>query len=263
MKLLRSGLVLPHLIERRWLKRADGRAGARPITVFDNFSDVNLIARQEVKGPTEHLQLISELQNDGVSWKERMRQIEASGALTNLLGGVAGLEGNNTVTGQLAVVTFISGDFAPFNGVTFCPVPNRLTHMDFWSSYVVGLAAAPGTLLVTPGIGIALTAKNLGAGVATATLGTSGTGALILEGVLTTQRLSIPGGATGNFYFTGNMLGKLATTGNGTADVNQIIGFTGVSTVDSTAANGLWMTMTGTATTAFITTQQIRFGSWS
>jgi hypothetical protein len=255
-------LVLPHLTRRRWLKRADGRAGTCPITVFDSAAETNLIAGREVTGLVEHLQLISELQNDGISWKQRMRQIELS-APTNVFGGLAGLEGNSPVhPAALTAVTFVVGDFSPFNGVTFCPVPNRSTHLDFWSSYSVALAATPGTLLVTPGVGTALSAKNLGPGVATATLGTSGTGVLLIDGLLTARTISIPGGSQASWYFSGNMLGKLATAGTGTSDVNQLIGFT-ATTGDSTAANGLWMTMTGTAATASISTQQIRFGSWS
>lgn len=201
------------------------------------------------------------------SWKMVQAGIDQQGVPQMVSGGYAGLEGvpasgaSQALPDIISAVTFVNGDFSPYVATTYCPVPNRApVTISFYAAFTIAGAATPGTLLVTPGVGTALTAKNLGAGVATATLATSGTEGLIIAGTLSLRHTGTSTNATA--YFTGSMLGKLATTGNGTQDVNQVIGFT-QGTFDSTALNGLWMTCTGTATSATITTQQLLFGSWN
>jgi hypothetical protein len=223
----------------------------KPITNYDALRDIQLIAGREM-----------------LLWKGMLCEIDARGEPVMLSGGVAGLEGASLSTGPsqplpdaLGAVTLAAGDIAPYNGVVYCPVPARgPVTIQFEMGYTLALAATPGTLLVTAGLGTTLASKNLGASVATATLGTSGTAFGMIQG-----NLSIRGtgsGTNARAYWTGQFQGKLATSGSGTLDVNQIFGYTAL-TYDSTAANGLWMTMTGTAATVSITTQQLLFGSWN
>lgn len=236
-------------INRRW-GRGMITSYQRPKTAEDVERGLQLIAGIEVP-----------------NWKMIQAGIDRQAVPQMVSGGYAGLEGASasgaaqSLPDPIAAVTFVNGDFSPFVATTYCPTPNRApVTISFYASFTIAGAAAPGTLLVTPGIGTALTAKNLGAGVATATLAAAGTLTLMIDGKLSLRHTGTGSGATA--YFTGNMLGRLATAGNGTADVNQTIGFT-QGTFDSTALNGLWMTMTGSATTAAITTQQILFGSWN
>jgi hypothetical protein len=259
-------------------RRRDWGCGiAHPITDYDADRDVQLIKGVEMRAreiadfeayDQSILQgILNEAARQAPGWKQGLRDIEDAGVPMNLAGGFAGLEGVvangpcQPLPTALGAVAFVSGDFSPYTATTYCPVPNRsAVTCDFYGAFTLALAGTPWTLLVTPGVGTALSAKNLGAGVATATLGTTGTAGLILKGELTV--CATGSGAGGAWYFTGWMLGKLATSGNGTADVNQIIGFVR-ATGDSTAQNGLWMTCTGTATSVTITTQQLRFGSWN
>ena len=251
----------PIVRPRRWCNGI-----ARPITDYAAGRDSNLIAGTEL-GRNEIDDVLALAGAQASFWRQMDRELRESGVPTASAGGFAGLEGVvangpcQPLPSALTAVTFVNGDFSPYTATTYCPVPNRSpVTCSFYMTATLALAAAPGTLLITPGVGTASTAKNLGAGVATATLGTSGTADLIVWGELSVRATG--SGSAGAWYFTGKMEGKLATSGNGTADVNQLIGYT-AATGDSTAQNGLWMTCTGTATSVTITVQQLRFGSWN
>ena len=222
--------------------------GARLLTDYNPLDDVMVLAGREVR-----------------RWTKMDLALRESGCPIALTGGFAGLS-YKPLSDALAAVTYVNGDFAPFTATTYTPVfsatdPERGPMVyDLNWAFTVALAASPGTTLITAGIGTALSAKNLGATAASATMGTSGTGFGSVEFGLGVRGTG--SGSDGRAYGWGLWTSKLGSSGAGTLTENQIFGFT-AWTGDTTAANGLWMTMTGTATVCSVTTQAIRWASWN
>jgi hypothetical protein len=222
--------------------------GARVLTNYHPLADVMTLAGREVK-----------------RWGKMDKALRESGDPLALTGGFTGLS-YKPLSDALTAVTFVAGDFSPYTATTYTPVfsatdPERAPMMYIQKFiFTVALAASPGTLLFTAGLGTASSSKNLGASVASATMGTSGTAMGMIE-----YDLAIRGTGSGTdarAYGAGLWTSKLTTSGAGTLTENQIYGYTAL-TFDSTLANGLWQTATGTATSCSMTTQGMVWASWN
>lgn len=187
---------------------------------------------------------------------------------TNLVGNIAGIEGNAAIlSGGLAALTTSTSEQALYAAATYTPIAAGITGpkmFEFLLAMSITTGTTAGGLTFTPRFGTSTSGNALGASVAT-TNTVSITGALL---AIRGEMIVTPGttaGATARVYFTGKIEGRLSAAGPGAKTEDQIFGGTVVTTGDLSTAQALWMGVTNSSATTppTITVQMLRWGSWS